>query len=63
MINLTLSIEQVNTVLGSLAKEPYAQVAALIDDIRQQGIPQAQALQAAAEKEAAQNPDTVTDVK
>jgi hypothetical protein len=55
MITLQLTIDQVNTVLQSLSKEPYGTVAGLIDSIREQGIPQAQAIQAKeqAEKEAA----------
>jgi hypothetical protein len=61
MITLQLTIDQVNGILQALAKEPYASVAALIESIREQGIPQAQALQ---EKEQAEkNAAGVSDVE
>lgn len=40
MINLTLSLEQVNQILGILGKAPYEQSAGLIALIREQAIPQ-----------------------
>jgi hypothetical protein len=51
-ITLQLTIEQVNAVLQSLSKEPYAAVAALIDNIRTQGMPQAQKIQEAVDEQA-----------
>ena len=40
MIDLTLSIEQVNVIMGMLGRQPYEQVEALIAKIREQAIPQ-----------------------
>jgi hypothetical protein len=51
------NIEEVNTILGSLARMPYESVFQLIDNIRAQAGPQVQAMQEAA-TEAAAN-DTV----
>lgn len=41
-INLTLSVNDVNTVLASLAKLPFEQVSGIITTIRDQAIPQLQ---------------------
>ena len=43
-INLKLTIDETNAVLGSLSKFPYEQVKALIDKIQEQGAPQAAAI-------------------
>jgi len=52
MINLQLSIDQVNALLAILGKQPYEQVSMLIGEIIQQGAPQAQALEEARVAEA-----------
>jgi len=53
MIKLELSIAEVNTILRVLGKHPFDEVVALIQNIKQQGDPQAQALaNAEAEKSA-----------
>ena len=44
-INLTLGLEEVNSVLTALGTQPYAQVHALIADIQTQGSTQVQAAQ------------------
>jgi len=43
-IKLDLTIEEVNGVLGSLGKAPYELSQPIIDKIKQQAIPQVQAL-------------------
>ena len=43
-IKLDLEIEEVNGVLMALGKAPYEMAQPLIDKIKQQGIPQVQAL-------------------
>lgn len=40
MIKLELTINETNAILFSLAKQPYESVAALIDKIREQSLPQ-----------------------
>lgn len=40
MIKLELSIEEVNTILRSLGKHPFDEIASLIVKIKQQGEPQ-----------------------
>jgi hypothetical protein len=52
MINLQLSVDQVNALLAILGKQPYEQVSVLIAEIIQQGAPQAQALEEARVAEA-----------
>lgn len=47
MINLQLSVDQVNAILGHLGRLPYEQVHALIDELIKQGKPQAEAIEAA----------------
>ena len=47
MINLQLTIEQVNAILAHLGRLPYEQVNGLIAEIMQQGVPQAKALEEA----------------
>ena len=44
-IHLTLSLEEVNSVLNALGTQPYAQVHALIAKIQTQGSTQIQAAQ------------------
>jgi hypothetical protein len=51
-ITLNLTIDQVNLVIGALAKAPYEQVADVINEIRGQAIPQVQAAEAAPAPEA-----------
>lgn len=53
MIKLELTVEEVNTILRSLGKHPFDEIAALVVKIKQQGDPQAIAQQAAAEQPAA----------
>ena len=53
-IKLDLTVEEVNTVLRTLSKHPFEEVANLIVKIRQQGEPQA--IEIAKAKEAAQAP-------
>ena len=49
-INLDLEINEVNTILASLAKQPYESVAAVIGKVRDQGIPQVAAIEAEEKK-------------
>ena len=44
-INLTLTLEEVNTLLNALGTQPYAQVQPLIAKIQTQGSTQVQAAQ------------------
>ena len=44
MIKLELSIAEVNTILRVLGKHPFDEVVALIQNIKTQGDPQAQAI-------------------
>ena len=44
-INLTLTLEEVNTLLNALGTQPYAQVQPLIAKIQTQGSTQIQAAQ------------------
>ena len=44
-INLTLTLEEVNTLLNALGTQPYAQVQSLIAKIQTQGSAQVQAAQ------------------
>jgi hypothetical protein len=39
-IELTLTLDEINVALASLAKQPYEAVSGLIDKIRAQAIPQ-----------------------
>lgn len=45
MIKLELTIEEVNTILRSLGKHPFDEIANLIVKIKQQGEPQVAELQ------------------
>ena len=49
-IHLTLEIGEVNTILASLAKQPYESVADVIGKVRDQGISQVAALEVADKK-------------
>ena len=46
-IKLTLTIEEVNGIIGTLSMLPFNQVAGLVAKIREQAIPQVQAAEAA----------------
>jgi hypothetical protein len=48
-IELTLSVDEVNVVLGSLSKQPYEAVSAVINKIQQQGVPQVQSMNESAQ--------------
>lgn len=54
MINLQLTVEQVNAILACLGRLPYEQVHMLIDELIKQGKPQAEALEAAQKETATQ---------
>ena len=54
MIKLELTVNEVNTILGSLGKQPFEAVASVISKIQEQGAPQAAAL---AQAEAAAKQD------
>ena len=56
-IHLTLSLEEVNSVLNALGTQPYAQVQPLIAKIRTQGSAQVKAVQNGQAEEA---PKTLT---
>lgn len=58
MINLNLTIDECNAILRSLGKGSFDEVAGLINKIKTQG----EAQIAEMEKQAAANPDVVTDV-
>lgn len=47
-ITLTLDVTEVNTILASLGKHPFAEIAALIKKIQDQGTPQVVAAEAKA---------------
>ena len=44
MINLELSLNEINLILQALGQAPYAQVAELVDKIKGQAIPQVEAM-------------------
>jgi hypothetical protein len=44
MINLELTIHEINLILAALGQAPYTQVAELIKKIKEQGVPQVEAL-------------------
>ena len=54
MIKLELPLDQINIILESLGAQPYIKVSAVIDEIRAQAIPQAQALEQAQKTETIQ---------
>lgn len=49
-IKLELTVAEVNTILASLGKHPFSEIAALIGKIKAQGDTQLAALEAAAPK-------------
>lgn len=42
-IKLTFTVDEVNTILNALGKQPYMEVSGLINKIQQQASPQVQA--------------------
>jgi hypothetical protein len=46
ILELKLSPEQIDTILGALGDQPYIKVSELIQTIREQAVPQWQALNA-----------------
>ena len=44
MINLDLSVQEINLILQALGQAPYMQVADIIDKVRTQAAPQVEAL-------------------
>lgn len=44
MINLELTVNEINMVLQALGQAPYAQVAELFEKIKEQATPQVEAL-------------------
>jgi hypothetical protein len=57
-INLSLSLEEVNGIMAALGQMPFGQVEPLVNKIRQQAIPQAQAIQEADQEVEAVTPKT-----
>ena len=51
-VTLTLTLEEVNGIIGTLAMLPFGQVNALVSKIRDQAIVQVQAAQAAEQADA-----------
>ena len=48
-IKLSLTLEEVNGIIGTLSMLPFGQIAGLVGKIREQAIPQVQAAEAAAQ--------------
>lgn len=44
MIDLNLSINEINLILAALGQVPYSQVAELVERIKTQAVPQVEAL-------------------
>jgi len=44
MINLELSVQEINLILQALGQAPYVQVADIIDKVKTQAVPQVEAL-------------------
>ena len=44
MINLELSVQEVNLILQALGQAPYVQVADIVEKIKEQATPQVEAL-------------------
>ena len=61
-INLTLTLEEVNSILNALGMQPYAQVQPLIAKIQTQGSTQLQAAQNG-QREVSEAPKTVATQK
>ena len=60
MIKLELEINEVNSILAVLGKHPFEEVVALIQKIKLQGDPQAEAIAAAAAAQATETPAVET---
>lgn len=52
-VKLSLTLDEINGIIGTLSMLPFGQVAGLVNKIREQAIPQVQATEAA---QAAQAP-------
>lgn len=55
-LNISLTVDEVNVILRSLAKHPFEEIAALIQKIKGQGESQLQAAQEAAAQDQDQDP-------
>jgi hypothetical protein len=55
-INLSLTLDEVNGIMTALSQMPFGQVEAIVNKIRQQAIPQAQAIQAANQEVPTEDP-------
>lgn len=44
MINLELSVQEINLILQALGQAPYVQVADIVEKIKTQAVPQVEAL-------------------
>ena len=44
MINLDLSVQEINLILQALGQAPYVQVADIVEKIKEQATPQVEAL-------------------
>ena len=44
MIDLNLSVQEINLILQALGQAPYVQVAELVDKIKTQAVPQVEAI-------------------
>jgi hypothetical protein len=44
MINLELSVQEINLILQALGQAPYVQVAELVEKIKAQAVPQVEVL-------------------
>ena len=44
MINLELSVQEINLILQALGQAPYVQVADIVEKIKEQAAPQVEAL-------------------
>jgi hypothetical protein len=44
MINLELSVQEINLILQALGQAPYIQVAEIVEKIKVQAVPQVEAL-------------------
>jgi hypothetical protein len=44
MINLELSVQEINLILQALGQAPYVQVADIVEKIKEQATPQVEAL-------------------
>jgi len=52
VIELKLTVNEVNGILGAIGKMPFEQVVGLVDKIRSQAVPQVQAAQTEVEQSA-----------